>query len=322
MRIFLRVVAIALLASALLCPGLALAQESAGAAGPSGDRTASSASAAPDSVVNRVGFDQNLGVRLPLERRFRDDSGRELALGDILSGRPVLLAPVYYGCPLLCTQTLNALTRALKPLSLDAGKGFDVVALSIDPTETPELAAKKKASYLERYGRPGTEAGWHFLTGDEASIKAVTQAIGFRYTYNPQTKLYAHAAGVIVLTPDGRTSRYFFGIDFPPRELQSEIQQAQAGKIGSPLRQWLLLCYDYDAATGKYTLSILRLMRVLGVSTVLALGSFLFVMFRRERIRRPGRELAAGDDSDASNGPPVGLAPGSALAPGGPGSVS
>lgn len=303
MRILLRC-ALALLALAGLDSAPLRAQESA------------ETTAVPGSVVSRVGFDQNLGVRLPLDRRFRDDSGREVALGDILAGRPVLLAPVYYRCPLLCTQTLNALTRALKPLSMNAGKGFDVVALSIDPDETPELAAKKKASYLERYGRPGTEAGWHFLTGDQASIRAVTDAVGFRYTYNPETKLYAHAAGVIVLTPDGRTSRYFFGIDYPPRELQAEIQRAQAGKIGSPLRQWLLLCYDYDAATGKYTLSILRLMRVLGVSTVLALGSFLFVMFRRERVRRLSGETLAGPGPDASNGT-LGL-----LAPGGPGSAS
>jgi protein SCO1 len=245
----------------------------------------------PGGVVSRVGFDQKLGARLPLDRRFRDDSGRELALGELFGQRPVLLVPVYYRCPLLCNQTLNALTRTLKPLSLDAGKGFDLVAVSIDPEETPELASKKKAAYLERYGRPGTESGWHFLTGDRESIAAVTEAVGFRYTYNPETKLYAHAAGLVVVTPDGRVSRYYYGIDYPARDLQAEIERARGGRIGSAIPGLLLLCYDYDAATGKYTLSILRLLRVLGVATVLTLGSFLFVMFRRDWIRRRGEAL-------------------------------
>ena len=253
----------------------------------------------PGTVVSQVGFDQKLGVRLPLDRRFRDDSGRELSLGELFGQRPVILVPVYYQCPLLCNQTLNALTRSLKPLSLDAGKGFDVVAFSIDPEETAELASKKKAAYMERYGRPGTEAGWHFLTGDQDAIAALTEAIGFRYTYNPQTKLYAHAAGIVIVTPDGRTSRYYYGIDYPARDLQAEIERARGGRIGSPVSGLLLLCYDYDAATGKYTLSILRLTRILGVATVLALGSFLFVMFRRDWVRRRGEPPGDGDPRGA-----------------------
>jgi protein SCO1/2 len=208
----------------------------------------------------------------------------------------VILAPVYYRCPLLCNQVLNALTRSLKPLSLDAGKDFDVIAVSIDPEERPELASKKKAAYLERYDRPGTGSGWHFLTGESASIAALTEAIGFRYTYNPQTKLFAHAAGIAVVTPDGRLSRYYFGIDYPAKDLQTEIQRARGGRIGSPIGNLLLLCYDYDAATGKYTLSILRLTRVLGAVTVLTLGSFLVVMFRRDRLRRR-REAPVEDES-------------------------
>jgi protein SCO1/2 len=252
------------------------------------------------SIVSDVGFDQKLGIRLPLEFRFRDDSGRDLALGELFGPRPVILAPVYYRCPLLCNQLLNGLTRSLKPLSLDAGKDFDVVAFSIDPEETSELAGKKKANYLERYDRPGTESGWHFLTGEASSIEALTRAIGFRYTYNPQTKLYAHAAGVVVVTPDGRTARYFFGIDFPARELQYELERAREGKVSSPINRLLLLCYDYDAATGKYTLSILRLIRVLGTATVVALGSFLFIMFRRERrkARAPRRWDSDGEEGD------------------------
>ncbi len=246
-----------------------------------------------DSVVTQVGFDQKLGVRLPMDLHFRDDSGRDLALGELFGRRPVILVPVYYQCPMLCNQVLNGLTRTLKPLAIDAGKDFDVVAFSINPSETPELAAKKKAGYLERYERPGTASGWHFLTGDAASIEVLTRTIGFRYTYNPDTKLYAHAAGIVVVTPDGQTARYFYGIDHSPRDLQYELERAGKGQIGSPIARLLLLCYDYDAASGKYTLSILRLSRILGTATAVALGSFLFIMFRRDRLRS-GKGVVAG----------------------------
>ncbi|MGP0062255.1 MAG: SCO family protein [Isosphaeraceae bacterium] len=247
-----------------------------------------------DSVVTQVGFDQKLGVRLPMDLHFRDDSGRDLALGELFGRRPVILVPVYYQCPMLCNQVLNGLTRTLKPLAIDAGKDFDVVAFSINPSETPELAAKKKAGYLERYERPGTASGWHFLTGDAASIEVLTRTIGFRYTYNPDTKLYAHAAGIVVVTPDGQTARYFYGIDHSPRDLQYELERAGKGQIGSPIARLLLLCYDYDAASGKYTLSILRLSRILGTATAVALGSFLFIMFRRDRLRS-GKGVVASD---------------------------
>ncbi len=233
-------------------------------------------------ITTDVGFDQNLGAKLPLAAHFRDESGRELPLGDYFGRRPVILVPVYYGCPLLCGQLLAGLTRGLKPLSLEPGKDFDIIAFSINPEEGPALAQSKKAAYLERYDRPGTESGWHFLTGEKGSITALAEAIGFRYTFNPGTKLYAHAAGVVVVTPEGVVTRYFFGIDFPPKELQLELQRARAGRVGSPIGKLLLLCYDYDSATGKYTLSILRLIRVLGTSTALLLAGFLLVMFRRE----------------------------------------
>ena len=238
-----------------------------------------------DSIVSQLGFDQKLGDRLPMDLHFRDDSGRDRPLGDFFGQRPVILVPVYYQCPMLCNQVLNGLTRTLKPLALDAGKGFEIVAFSINPAESPELAAKKKAGYLERYERPGTESGWHFLTGDAPAIDTLTRAIGFRYTYNPETKLYAHAAGLIIVTPDGQIARYFYGIDHSPRDLQYELERASKGQIGSPIARLLLLCYDYDAASGKYTLSILRLSRILGTATALALGSFLFIMFRRDRLR-------------------------------------
>jgi protein SCO1 len=252
--------------------------------------------AQPPSVgeTSQVGFDQKLGARLPLEARFRDESGRELSLGELFGRRPVILAPVYYGCPLLCGQVLTGLARGLKPLGLEAGKDFDVVAYSINPEEMPALAASKRSAYLERYDRPGSEPGWHFLTGEEASIAALSSAIGFRYTRDKETKLYTHAAGVVVVTTDGVVSRYFFGIDFPPKELQLEVEQARAGRVGSPIGRLLLLCYDYDRATGKYTLSILRLIRVLGTATAVSLAGFLFVMFRREA---RGRRLAGRSDT-------------------------
>jgi protein SCO1 len=238
---------------------------------------------AKNSLTKQVGFDQKLGRQLPLDLPFRDDDGRALRLGELCGRRPVLLVPVYYRCPLLCSQVLNGLVRSLKPVRATAGKEFDVVAFSIDPEETPQVAGPKKAAYLERYERPGSAAGWHFLTGTAGSIRSLSEAIGFRYTYNPQTKLYTHAAGLVIATPEGRIARYMYGIDYPPRELEREIDQARAGRIGAPIARLLLLCYDYDSATGKYTLSILRLLRVLGTATALGLGGFLVIMLRRER---------------------------------------
>jgi protein SCO1/2 len=233
-------------------------------------------------IVNQVGFDQRLGEQLPLDLRFRDESGRDIWLRDFLGRRPLIVAPVYYRCPLLCNQLISGLARSLKPVALDAGKDFDVVAFSIDPEEEATLAGPKKAACLEEYDRPGTDAGWHFLTGEEPSIAALARAIGFRFTFKPRTKLYTHAAGVVIVTPDGRIARYFYGIEFPPRELKRELERARAGLLGNPIGRLLLLCYDYDSANGIYTLSIVRLMRVLGTATAGALGGFLLVMFRRE----------------------------------------
>src|ERR1700722_14458776 len=192
-------------------------------------------------VVSQVGFDQKLGIQLPLDLRFHDDTGRDLRLDELFGRRPVILAPVYFRCPLLCNQLLNGLTRSLKPVSLAAGQDFDVIAFSINPAETPDLAAPKKRAYLEQYDRPGSANGWHFLVGDQPAISALTESIGFRYTFNPQTELYAHAAGVVIVTPEGRIARYFYGIDFPPREREGELPRPRAGQIGNPIGRLLLL---------------------------------------------------------------------------------
>jgi protein SCO1/2 len=261
----------------------------------------------PSGVIERIGFDQKLGVQLPLELRFHDDAGHERALAQLFGRRPVILVPVYYDCPMLCNQLLNGLTRSLRPLSMSAGRDFDVVAFTINPAESSELAGRKKAAYLEQYDRAGAESGWHFLTGDVSSIEALAEAIGFRYTFNPATKLFAHAAGIVVVTTDGRIARYFYGIDFPPKELESEIEHARGGQIGSPIGRLLLLCYDYDAATGKYTLSILRLLRLAGTATAVGLGGLVGFLFRREARSRRQRDSRAepAEIIDGRERPPI-----------------
>lgn len=238
------------------------------------------------SILAGVGFDQRLDVPLPLDLAFRDERGERVTLDEYFFERPVVLALVYYQCPMLCTQVLNGLTQSLAALEFDAGEEFDVLVVSFDPTETPDLAASKKAAYLRRYDRPGAEAGWHFLTGDRASIERLTETVGFRYRYDERSKQYAHASGAIVLTPEGRTSRYFYGIDFPTRDLRLGLVEASAGRIGSPVDQILLLCFHYDPATGRYGLAIHRVMRVACAVTVLGLAGFIALSLRRERRRR------------------------------------
>jgi protein SCO1/2 len=237
---------------------------------------------AAGSLSSRIGFDQKLGATVPGALCFRDHAGREVRLGDYFAGRPVILALVYYRCPLLCNQVLSGLTRSLKALRPDPGKAFEVVAVSIDPGETPQRASQRRSAFLARYDRPDAESGWHFLAGDSSSIRELARSVGFRYEYNSRTGLYTHAAGIVILTPGGRVSRYFFGIDYPPRELEGQLERAATGQVGRPIGALLLLCYDYDEATGRYTLSILRLMRLLGTVTVIALGVSIYIMLRRE----------------------------------------
>lgn len=240
------------------------------------------ASAMP-RALREIGFDQKLDVPLPLDTTFRDEEGRVVRLGEYFGQRPAVLAFVYYDCPMLCTQIVNSLASSLRTMSLTAGSDFDVVVVSFDPRETPALAKQKKAEYLNRYGRPDTAAGWHFLTGDQDSIQRLTQAAGFRYTWDEDTKQFAHPSGVIVVTPDGRPARYLFGIEYGPRDLRLSLVEASAGKIGSPADQLLLFCYHYDPMAGRYGLVIMQVLRLAGVATVLAIAGFIFVMVRREK---------------------------------------
>jgi protein SCO1/2 len=242
-------------------------------------------------VLRGVGFDQRLNEQVPLDLAFKDESGQPVRLGDYFQGKPVILVLAYYRCPMLCTQVLNGLVRALLDIPLDVGKEFEVVTVSFDPRETPELAAAKKKTYLERYGRPGAAAGWHFLTGEQDAIRRLTESVGFRYTYDPRNDQFAHASGLLVLTPAGKISRYFYDITYSPRDLRLGLVEASANRIGSPADQVLLFCFHYDPAEGKYGPVIMNFVRLGGALTVLAVGTLFAVLWRQER-RRARRDLA------------------------------
>ena len=233
-----------------------------------------------------IGIDQRLDESLPLALPFRDEAGRSVTLGDYFGKRPVVLALVYYNCPMLCTQVLNGLVASLNVMSLEAGKDFDVVAVSFDPRETPAMAAAKKEAYLSRYKHPAAAQGWHFLTGDAASVAALTKAAGFRYRYDGDLDLFAHASAIVVATPQGRLARYFYGIDYPPRDLRLALVEASAGRIGSLVDQVLLLCLHYDPATGRYGLAVQNALRLGGGATVLLLGGFVVRSLLADRRRR------------------------------------
>ena len=233
-------------------------------------------------ILRGVGIDQRLGQPLPLDLRFRDENGTSVALGDAFGKKPVVLALVYYQCPMLCTMVLNGLLDSLKQVKFDAGEQFNVVAVSFDPSEKPELARAKKAVYVGLYGRPKAAQGWHFLTGDEASIRELAQAVGFRYNYDPGTRQFAHAAAVMVVTPEGRLARYFYGIQYPARDLRLALVEASANKIGSPIDQLLLFCCEYNPTTGKYGFIVARVLQLAGAATVLAVGTLMLLLFRRE----------------------------------------
>jgi protein SCO1/2 len=242
---------------------------------------------ATPGVLQEIGFDQRLGESVPLDLAFTDETGKSVRLSDYFGKKPVVLSLVYYKCPMLCTISLNGLAGALEVLSFVPGQEFEVVTLSFDPTESPTLAAAKKRAYMARYKRPEAHAGWHFLTGPKESVEALTRAVGFRYVWDEATKQFAHPAGLLVLTPEGKISHYLFGVEYAPKDLRLALVDAAGGKIGNLADQVLLYCYQYDPMTGRYSASILNLLRVLGALTVLALGTFIVTASRKRRPRLP-----------------------------------
>jgi protein SCO1/2 len=237
-------------------------------------------------MVEAIGIDQKLDEQLPLDLKFTDEQGQEVLLQQYFGNKPVILVLAYYECPMLCTQVLNGLLRGLRPLSFDVGGEFNVVTVSFDPGETAALAAAKKNEYVKRYGREGAAEGWHFLTGAQDQIDQLTQAVGFRYEYDAETDNYIHASGVVILTPKGKLARYFYGVEFSPKDLRFGLIEATNEQIGNPVDQLLLLCFQYDPQSGKYNLVIMNTLRVAGFATLAVMGSFVFVMVRRDHRKK------------------------------------
>jgi protein SCO1 len=240
----------------------------------------------PD-LLKDVGIDQKLNQQVPLDLTFRDETGKTVQLSQYFGQKPVLLSLVYFNCPMLCTQVLNGMEASMKGLPMDAGNEFNAISVSIDPSDKPVLAAVKQQMYVGMYGRPSGAQGWHFLTGDEDQIKKLADAVGFRYAYDPDSKQFAHASAIMVLTPDGKLSKYFYGIQYSPRDLRLGLVEASARKIGTPVDSMLLFCYHYDPHTGKYGLLISRLIQIGGLLTVLGIGATMLILFRRERYSLP-----------------------------------
>jgi len=250
---------------------------------PSAMRDSNSKPAPLPAALEGVNIEQRLNQQVPLNLVFRDEYGRSLPLSTYFNGnKPVLLALVYYNCPMLCTLILNGVESSLKAVSLDPGRDFEVVAVSFDPRDTPEIAARKKANYLQRYRRPNTANGWHFLTGDESSIKALTDAVGYQYKFDPATGQFAHASAIMILTPQGKLSRYFYGVEYAPRDVRLGLVEASQNKIGTPVDQILLFCYHYDPGSGKYGAIAMNMVRLGGATFVLICGAFLFVAWRHD----------------------------------------
>jgi protein SCO1 len=233
-------------------------------------------------VLQNVGFEPPLNGHMPLDLAFRDETGRSVQLRDYFSQKPVLLALVYYGCPMLCDQTEQGVVGALRMLSFNPGRDYEVVFVSFDPRESPDMAAQKKELAMTHFRRPETATGWHFLTGQKESIDAVTKAANFRYSFDEKSNLFAHAAGIMLLTPDGRISRYFYGVEYPARDLRLGLVDASAGKIGTPIDRALLFCYRYDPSSARYSASILSIIRLAGVLTILSLVAAILIFRRRD----------------------------------------
>ena len=241
-------------------------------------------------TLKGVGVDQHLDAQVPMNLEFRDENGKSVHLGDYFGKRPVILNLAYYGCTMLCGEVQSGVIGSLKAVNFTPAKDFDIVTVSFDPRETPEMAMAKKKSLLLRYRREGAEQGWHFLTGDQHNIEALTKSVGFDYQFDPHSMQWAHAAAVMVLTPQGKISKYFYGIEFAPKDLRFGLIEASQDKIGTLVDQMLLYCYHYNPATGRYGAVIMNVLRVAGAATALILGGFVLIMFRRD----PSLQTGAG----------------------------
>lgn len=245
------------------------------------------ASVRPPYLEN-VGIEQHLDGQVPADLAFVDDAGRAVRLGDYFGKKPLILNLVYYSCTMLCGEALAGLSASMKVIKFDVGEQFDVITVSFNPRETPDLAAAKKKEYVKRYGRAGAEKGWHFLTGPAESINALAAAVGFQYQYDATRDQYAHTTAILVLTPEGRISRYFYGVEFPPKDLRLGLVEASSGRIGNPVDQVLLYCYHYDPAVGKYGAVVANLLKIGAAVTILFIAGLLLVLFRLERIAHRG----------------------------------
>jgi protein SCO1/2 len=258
-----------------------------------GDKETGPVNDKPPDILNKVGIAQNLNQQLPLGLTFTDDAGKQIQLASYFGKRPVILALVYYQCPMLCSEELNGLTGALQMVNFVPGKDFDVVVVSIDPSEDTDLAAAKKRSYLKRYGHPETAAGWHFLTGTQPNIDALTKAVGFGYVKIPgpdgRLTQFAHASAIQIVTPEGKLAQYYMGVEYSPKDLRLGLVEASANRIGSPVDNILTYCYNYDPATNKHSLIVARVVQLGGLVTVVTLGGFMLVMFRRDARQDSGR---------------------------------
>lgn len=251
-----------------------------------GDIPQVDAQALSDSALAQIDFVQNLGAQIPMDLRFQDETGQTVRLGDYFGSKPVILVLGYYGCPMLCTLVLNGLAEGLQDLKWRAGTEFDVVSVSINPKEGATLAAAKKRTYVKRYGRSGAAGGWHFLTGKEPEIRSLAQTVGFGYRFDPATQQYAHPSGVVILTPQGKVAKYLFGVTFASRDLYESLRTAEGNQIASPVQRLILLCFHYNPLTGKYSASIMTLIRIFSVATVFGLAG-LMISGARRRARAP-----------------------------------
>ena len=233
--------------------------------------------------LQNVGIEQHLDAQVPPDLVFRDDTGKTVKLGDYFGRKPIILNLVYYNCTMLCGEALAGLASAMRLIKFDVSNEFDVVTVSFDPRETPDMAAAKKIDYVKRYGRPNAASGWHFLTGQPDAINALTKTVGFQYQYDAQSKQYAHATAIMVLTPQGRISRYFYGVDFPPKDLRMGLVEASQGKIGNAVDAVLLYCYHYDPGTGKYGAMVSNILRLAAAATMVLLGGLLLILWRLDR---------------------------------------